>query len=912
MTNEEGGIDVEEFRYASLVDRVATTSATWLGLTIQCAQCHSHKYDPITQREYYQFLAFFNNADEPETFDVPDPVIAKKRAASQAEITAREADLENQFPVSDPNANWEPLAPISAISDSGATLSIRPDGAVVASGPSPDKATYTILAEVKSSDMDAIRIEAIGDPGSPAFGPGRTAHGNFVLTGFSALLEPLDASGKTRQLPFTTVTADVSQSGFDPQRTLDADPKTGWAIDNGAGRLDKTRSAVFQVDPGFRADGAGKLRLALEQQYGGGHTLGRFRISVRRRPKETAKDGDIARLRREHLASKMSAWETSLKPHRWSVLTPSEVVSRKNATMTVQPDGSVLVTGDKPNNDVYELRLPAPASKITAIRLETLPDPSLPENGPGRAPLFSVGDFILTELNLSVETPGDPLKSRALRLINASQDFAEPGHTASEAIDGVPESGWTIKGATGRPHAAVFELAEPLVLGEPGTRLALTLHQFGIHQTTIGKFRISVTGDATPVRATVVPAEVEAALLVPASKRTPDQANMVKQHFLSMASETSSARAKMESMRRSMPRFTTTLVMQERDPKHARTTNIHRRGEFLSLADAVSPGVPAVLPALESSGPKTRLELARWMVSGDHPLVARVAVNSMWQAFFGRGLVATAEDFGTRGEPPTHPELLDWLAVEFPAQGWSQKAMHRLIVTSSTYRQSSKATPELIGRDPKNTLFARGARFRVEAETVRDIALVASGLFNPKIAGPSVYPPQPDGVTNLAYGQMSWPTSAGADRYRRGLYAYSKRTAPYAAYSLMDAPSPDAACVRRERSNTPLQALTLLNDPVFVEASRALALRTLSEIKTSPEDRATLLVRLCLARNPSADELRMLMAFYRNELARFRSGSVKASDVAGADLKGFDRDEVAAWVLLARAVLNLDETITRE
>ena len=281
-------------------------------------------------------------------------------------------------------------------------------------------------------------------------------------------------------------------------------------------------------------------------------------------------------------------------------------------------------------------------------------------------------------------------------------------------------------------------------------------------------------------------------------------------------------------------------------------------------------------------------------------------------AFFGRGIVATAEDFGTRGEPPSHPELLDWLAVEFPSRGWSEKAMQRLIVTSATYRQSSRATPI---RSPatRRTCCSPGARGsasrRRPSATWR---LRASGLLNPKIGGPSVYPPQPDGVTALAYGQAAWPTSPGADRYRRGLYTYVKRAAPFAAFSLMDAPSPEVSCVRRERSNTPLQALTLLNDAAFVEAARALALRALTEAPEPPADRARLIFRACVARGPGEDELAALMKFYQHELARFRSGGEDARPVAGSETKGFALDELAAWTLVARAVLNLDETITRE
>ena len=905
MRNEEGGIDVEEFRYAALVDRVSTTGATWLGLTIQCAQCHTHKYDPITQREYYQFLAFFNNTDEPEEFDVPDESIAARRREIASEVARLESGLADRFPAEDPKDRWQTPTPLKAESSGDIVLKIGTDNVIVASGPSPDTATYTIDLPLEGDDVESIRLDAVADPKAEHFGPGRTRHGNFVVTNFSASLVPPSPGPEPRPIAFKAASADAEQPGFAAEKAIDGDARTGWAIDDGSGRLDRTRSAEFAVGSWSRHEGGATLRVRIDQQYGGQHTLGRFRISIRRKAKD---DGSEADRRLARLAAKQSEWEATLKPARWTIATPSRVVSRKNATMTVLPDGSVLASGDKPNNDLYDLQWTASPGRITAIRLEALTDPSLPENGPGRAPLYSVGDFILTEMTLSVASD-DPSSSRPIALANASQDFAPAGHTAAEAIDGVPESGWTIQGATGKPHAAVFELSEPLEVGPRGLTLSLTLHQFGIHQTTLGRFRVSTTGDATPVKASGLPSEVEAATLVPKAERSPAQEDLIRRQFLAITPELAGDRAKIESLRRSMPRFTTTLVLQERDRPHTRTTHIHRRGEYANLTEAVSPGVPSVLPPMAgTSSPPTRLDLARWLVSPENPLTARVAMNDLWQAFFGRGLVATSEDFGTRGDPPSHPELLDWMAVEFPARGWREKAMHRLIVTSATYRQSSKATPEQVSRDPKNLLLGRGSRFRVEAETVRDIALSASGLLNSKVGGPSVYPPQPDGVMSLSYGQQAWPTSSGADRYRRGLYTFAKRASPYAAFSLMDAPSPEVACVRRERSNTPLQALTLLNDPVFVECARAMADRAMKEGGTSDEEKARFLFRSCLAREPASDESRMLVDYHARQLARFRSGEADAAKVVG---KSKD-DDRAAWTLVARAVMNLDETITRE
>jgi hypothetical protein len=453
----------------------------------------------------------------------------------------------------------------------------------------------------------------------------------------------------------------------------------------------------------------------------------------------------------------------------------------------------------------------------------------------------------------------------------------------------------------------VFEFREPVA---KGTKLRVTLHQFGIHQTTIGRFRLATTSAKSPVSASGVPAEVEAALLVPASSRTKDQAALVRNHYLSITPELAAYNKRIDDLRKSMPRSPTTLVMEERAPAESRTTHIHKRGEFLQPGEPVKPGVPAFLPGLPSDASANRLGLARWLVMAENPLTSRVQVNGAWQAFFGRGLVPTLDDFGTRSEPASHPELLDWLATEFVRIGWSQKALHRLIVTSSTYRQSSKATKGQIARDPQNVLLARGPRHRVDAEAVRDIALSVSGLLNPKIGGPSVYPPQPDGVTALAYGMAAWPTSRGAERYRRGLYTFIKRAAPFAAFATFDMPTSEVTCTRRERSNTPLQALTMLNDPVYLEASRALADRVLREAKGDTGDRIRHAYRLVLGREPKAEESKLISEFLDHQRERASKGEIRID--GNKDAPSPESAERTAWFAVARALLNLDETITKE
>jgi hypothetical protein len=324
--------------------------------------------------------------------------------------------------------------------------------------------------------------------------------------------------------------------------------------------------------------------------------------------------------------------------------------------------------------------------------------------------------------------------------------------------------------------------------------------------------------------------------------------------------------------------------------------------------ERVEPGSIAALGAFPAEAPPNRLGLARWLVAPENPLTARVTVNREWAAFFGRGLVKTIGDFGFQGEAPTHPELLDWLATEFVRDGWSLKRLHRRIVTSATYRQTSRTAPELQARDPENKLLARGARFRLEAEIIRDSALRVSGLLSEKMGGPSVRPPQPDGVTEAAYGNAKWAADTGENRYRRSIYTFAKRTAPFALYNSFDAPTGEACIVRREMSNTPLQALALLNDVVFLETARALG-RALAEQGNTTEERVRTAFRRCVTRPPTESEVAVLVKFFAAQKERFAKGELDARALAGEGAG--DVHERAAWVALARALLNLDESITR-
>ncbi len=356
----------------------------------------------------------------------------------------------------------------------------------------------------------------------------------------------------------------------------------------------------------------------------------------------------------------------------------------------------------------------------------------------------------------------------------------------------------------------------------------------------------------------------------------------------------------------------TTSVMAELSVP--RVTHRHLRGAYLSVAEVVTPGTPASLHSFPKDQPLNRLGFARWLISKENPLTARVAVNRFWEQYFGRGLVDTVEEFGHQGEPPSHPELLDWLALEFMNQGWKMKPLHKLIVTSATYRQSSKVTPAGLQADPANRLLARGPRVRLEAEQIRDQALQISGLLSSKVGGPSVMPPQPDGLWAVVYSGDKWETSVGEDKYRRGLYTFWRRSNPYPMMVSFDAPSREFCVLRRNRSNTPLQALNTLNDPAFIEAAQAFA----RKIHAAPGDLAaqiTFAFRSCLGRNPQPAEVQRLVQLFVRELAYYNDAPGEALKMAASEIppptKTADLPLLAAWTVVSNVLLNLDETITK-
>jgi len=750
MLNEEGGIDPNEYRFYAMVDRVGVTGTAWMGLTLNCCQCHTHKYDPILHTDYYSVMALLNNADEP-TYHIPTPDIEAQQKAHAAKIAQLEADLPKKFP-----------------------------------------------------------------------------------GGESAM-----------------------QSRF-----------AGWI------------------------------------------------------------EGE------------------SKRASKWQIVRPTAMKTTM-PHLEQQRDGFILGSGDISKSDVYDLSLKAPIKGVTALRIEVASHPSLPNDGPGltnyEGPL---GGFFLSELQAfqngqrvkitSADATNDEEEDKindagtAKPKAKAKAAKARKTNNASAALDAEMSSGWQVLGGVGVQHAAVFHFEQPVDLNSGFDLKMLFEKHFAC---PLGHFRISVT-TSDHATATGHPAEVEellanrrtgvatarpsqtastspsaststepgdsakqanpAASTSPAEHTRPttdrDHAILLRR-FLETAPEMKQAAAQLAALRKNPPRGQPTLVMSERPASNPRPTNRYHRGEYLSPKETVPAAVPAFLPSLPKDEPANRLTFAKWLFAPENPLTARVTVNRQWQAFFGRGLVKSLEDFGYQSEPPSHPELLDWLAVEFVKQGWSMKKLHRLIVTSTTYKQSSRITPEFAQCDPENILLARGARFRLDAEIIRDSALKAAGVLSPKMGGPGVYPPQPASITSEGtYGKFEWKTSEGEDRYRRSLYTFIKRTAPFAMSTTFDAPTGEACLAKRDVSNSPLQALTLLNDQMFMEAAQAMAKAVIAESQDD-DTRLQNIFRRCATRLAASDELAMLKIFLQKQRDKKLEGE-------------------ALWSAVSRAALNLDESIT--
>lgn len=643
--------------------------------------------------------------------------------------------------------------------------------------------------------------------------------------------------------------------------------------------------------------------------------------------------------------ARMAKWEEEVGSDQpeWVVLTPEEYVDPGGgARYTLLEDQSIRCGGYAPTKMTTRFRANVNLTNISAVRLEVLTDPNLPRRGPGRS---YKGTFGLTEFKLEVAPTNAPEKKIAVKFASATADVTQPVRKLEAnfddkstnnrvtgpiemALDGSNETAWDIDvnpRHRNQDRKAVFQAATNFGFPQ-GTTLTFLLNQNAggwnsdDHMNNlIGRMRLSVTTAAGPVKADPLPRALREILAISKEARSAAQRNALFGYWRTTVPAWAEANARIDQLHQQWPEGVNASTLMAR--VQARDTRLLKRGDWLKPGDPVAAGVPAFLHPLPKDASPTRLAFARWMVDRRNPTLARVFVNRIWQSYFGEGLVTTPEDFGLQSEKPAHLELLDWLACEFMDNGWSVKAMHRLILDSATYRQASRVTPELYAHDPYNRLLARGTRMRVDGEVVRDVALAASGLINPKVGGPPVFPPMPQFLVMppVSYAPFTWKEEKGADRYRRALYTFRRRSTPYPVLQTFDVPNADFSCVRRARSNTPLQALTTLNEELFIEAAQALSRRIVTEGGATDREKVVYGFRRCVSRPPSPTEENELLSFLARQQQRIGEGWLSPADLAGVDPAKADSiphgatpTSLAAWTAVSRVLLNLDETITKE
>lgn len=630
------------------------------------------------------------------------------------------------------------------------------------------------------------------------------------------------------------------------------------------------------------------------------------------------------------LPNLVASWEADMenpqaeKKPMWEVLPVTDVKSKGGASVRKLPDASWIAGGRNPDSDTYTITSPLAEGSFTGLLLEALPDPTLPNQSLGRA---NNGNFVLTGIEGEISAPGlkKPVK---IAFTRAEADYAQKGYDVKLLLDKEPKNGWAIDGNDPQKRVertAMFIVDKAVPVPAGATLTVRLVHQSRFTGHNIGRFRLSAT-DAEPALASLdgtggPPAAVLAIMKTPTENRTPQQRVELEKYFRASVDSPlrdadyalAAAKAELEKFERTVP---SVMVMREGP---ARDAFILKRGEYDKPGDKVSMTTPAVLPPMPKDAPVNRLGLAKWIVDPANPLTARVWVNRAWEKFFGHGLSKSTENLGTQAEYPVHPELLDWLATEFVRTGWDMKAMQKLIVMSATYRQSSKLTPALLEKDPENRLLARGPRFRLTGEIVRDQALAIGGLLVPKIGGPSVRPYMPEGVWDETskYGDLrGYKADMGEGLYRRSFYTIWKRTAAPPTMLLFDAPTREICTVKRSRTNTPLQALSLLNEVTFVEASRGLAQQMILHGGTTPEQRIAYGYKRATGREIEPAALKQLTSGLARRVSEFKTKPEEATALITQGASKADASlnaaELAAYTTTASVLLNLDRVITRD
>jgi mono/diheme cytochrome c family protein len=878
LTNNEGGTNDEEFRNVAIVDRVNTTMAVWMGVTFSCAQCHTHKYDPFSQEEYFKLFAIFNQSqdadrrDESPTIDLFTAEQNQNRkqwqnrkeelhqklhqttSAVMEELAAWERQLRAP--------NWQSLTPERGASTSKSDFILDPMGGVLVKpiGANIVSDNYTLELDVPSSlvgqSIHGLALRTLPKAELPGGGAGLSG-GNFVLTNVAATLLPEhDAAKPVPHARFVRI-------------ELPGKVKI----------LSLAEVEVFSCGKNIALQGTATQS---STQYSGDAKLAINGIT----------NGDFQKNPTTHTSQSADPW--------WEVDLGSE-----------QPIDQVVVWNRTDNS--LQNRLDGAEIKLLDKDRQQLSRESIAE-GP--------------KTNRKLEFR----ESIAIPLSEAYADYSQTDFPGEATVDADKATGWAVGGQITASHLLAVIPKQPIKVDRP-SRLRIELAHGSSHRHhLLGSFEFLATADSTARDWSMLSEELKRIQQTAADQRSPEMqsklATFYARHIAKSLQPERDELKELEKKIASLKPETSVPIMRDVEPKSARITYVQLRGNYKAQGSQVTAGTPVVFHSIDRggrSGPvngdqvlPNRLDLARWLVDRSNPLTARVWVNRLWESLFGIGIVRTSEEFGSQGDAPTHPQLLDWLASEFMDDGWDNKRMLKLLVTSQTYMQTSQVTTEKLAADRDNIWLSRGPRVRLSAEMVRDQALAISGLLTSKMYGAPVRPPQPSSGLKAAFGSdTDWMTSEGEDRYRRGLYTSWRRSNPYPSMATFDAPSREVCTLRRDSTNTPLQALVTLNDPGFVEAAQALArrVRLYSPVLTSVDQQLSAAFELCTSRKPTVEEIKSLQRLLQQSQQTLGDNPESAKQLATQPLGSLpssaDAVELAAWTTVCNVLLNLDEVLMK-
>ncbi|MCY4403708.1 MAG: DUF1553 domain-containing protein [Candidatus Poribacteria bacterium] len=1041
VTTSEGGSIAEEYYVRYAVDRANTTATVWMGLTAGCAQCHDHKYDPISQKEYYQLYAYFNNItenamdgnrkDSPPVVKLPTPEQTAQLAKYDEQIKDLDAQSKGSIPHIDAAQTawenrmprWTTIKPEVVLSQGLATLKINDDNSVLASGTNPDKEVYEVIAKLPPGKWSALRLEGIPDKSLPGSGIGRSDNSNVVLTGFSVDIVPAEMAeemlaeaqetakkaeeaiqkaaeeakkaaeeakkaaeeaakatddsaveaapetddGKDAEKPVEEDTPETDEEKDAEKPAEEAAPETN----EGKDAEKPAEEAAPETDDGRDAEEA-----ALETDEG--KAAEEATVDGETPETDEAKDADETSEEAAEPAEEKDPWTSVPVVMAWADKEQSGgEFSIANAIDDKLETGWGLESNNNRGNSRQAIFLVANPFGIEGgllrirlnhesesakhhlgrFRLAVTDAPTIYPIGSkvGLANWHSVGPFTAEHGNVAfynVYEPETKPVNTGDKFTVGSQELTwkQQAHWKDGEVhnDIVGENSATylyrnISSETKQKATLYLSSNDGLKVWVNQTEvLASNIQRDAVPDTDRIQIQLNPGNNALLLKVVnysgpsgfyfrmesdtpMVTANIVDTIAIERGKRNGDQQTQIREYYRrnvttdeglkKLYADISDTQNKRNSLNNS---FTTTLVMQERS--EPRGAYILERGAYEHRGEQVYPQTPAALPPMVKGSPPNRLSLAKWLVSPKHPLTSRVTINRFWQHIFGAGIVRTSEDFGTQGTPPTHPELLDWLATEFVASEWDVQTMLKLMLTSATYKQSSRVTPEKLELDADNVLLSRAPRYRLDAEIVRDNVLTLSGLMFKRIGGPSVKPPQPGGLWKAVgftgSNTDTFRKDSGSDKvHRRSLYTFWKRTAPPPQMNILDAPSREACTIRRERTNTPMQALMLMNDPQFFEAARVFAERTIKLGGNTPEERISYMFELATAREPKPTEAALLL-----ETMKAHAEELKADPEAAKELiavgeskpdEKLDAVEVATWTMIANLILNLDEVLNK-